>query len=184
VFGVRRPEDGLEAIKGSSTLSSSARITTTADAVRGAQVVVVATPWAATAAVLQEAGPLEGITLLDATNPLGPGFSLLHGPAGESGAEQVQALVPKAHVVKVFNTTGYDNMQDPVYDGAPTLMLYAGNDAGAKHHAHQLATDLGFDAVDAGALVRARQLEHQAVLWISLAYGGIGRNIAFRLVRR
>ena len=43
---------------------------------------------------------------------------------------------------------------------------------------------LGFDAVDAGPLVRSRELEHLAMLWISLAFGGLGRDIAFRLVRR
>ena len=43
--------------------------------------------------------------------------------------------------------------------------------------------------VDTGALIRARELEYLASLWIGLAYGAsgapaIGRNFAFRLVRR
>jgi len=87
-------------------------------------------------------------------------------------------------VVKAFNTTGYENMHDPVYDGVPSVMFYAGDDAGAKRQTAQLATDLGFDAVDAGALIRARELEHLAILWISMAIGGMGRDIAFRLMRR
>ena len=86
--------------------------------------------------------------------------------------------------MKVFNTTGFGNMADPAYDGQPTVMFYAGDDAPAKDVARQLAVDLGFDAVDAGGLERARQLEHLAALWIGLAYGGHGRDIAFRLVRR
>ena len=60
------------------------------------------------------------------------GFALDVGSNGESGAERVQALVPNAHVVKVFNTTGAENIRDPSYAGAATVMLYAGNDIGAK----------------------------------------------------
>ena len=48
---------------------------------------------------------------------------------------------------------------------------------------------LGFDPIDVGVLTRARELEHVAALWIALAYGAtgapaLGRNFAFRLVRR
>ena len=48
----------------------------------------------------------------------------------------------------------------------------------------EAATALGFDAIDAGPLVRARQLEQLAALWVSRAFGAHGRNFAFRLVRR
>ena len=96
----------------------------------------------------------------------------------------MQAKAPRARVVKALNTTGFENMREPRYDGAPTAMFVAGDDAAARATARALAADLGFDAIDAGPLVRARQLEHLAVLWISLAMGGMGRDFAFRLVRR
>ena len=38
--------------------------------------------------------------------------------------------------------------------------------------------------VDCGPLAQARLLEPMAALWISLAVGGMGRDIAFRLMRR
>jgi hypothetical protein len=41
-------------------------------------------------------------------------------------------MAPRARVVKVFNTTGFGNMGDPLYDGARTVMFHAGDDAGAK----------------------------------------------------
>ncbi|HEX7942354.1 MAG TPA: hypothetical protein VF488_11150, partial [Gemmatimonadaceae bacterium] len=83
-------------------------------------------------------GALDGIALFDATNPLDPGLTLDVGPHGESGAERVQALAAGAHVVKVFNTTGADNMANPDYDGAPATMFIAGDDAGAKEKASSL----------------------------------------------
>jgi predicted dinucleotide-binding enzyme len=192
-FGVRQPEKGAGAVKGGDALPARARVASPGEAVRGADAVLLATPWGAVRDALREvgadAGSLDGITLLDATNPLGAGFAMDTGSGGESAAERIQALVPNAHVVKVFNTTGFNNMRDPVYGGAPTVMFYAGDDARAKGVAREFAAALGFDPVDAGALVRARDLEHLASLWIALAYGAtgapaLGREIAFRLVRR
>jgi 8-hydroxy-5-deazaflavin:NADPH oxidoreductase len=87
--------------------------------------------------------------------------------------------------VKIFNSTGAGNMADPHYGGDRATMLYCGDDAEAKKVAAQLAADLGFEPVDAGALSAAYLLEHAAMLWIHLAYGaGLGRNIAFKLMKR
>ena len=192
-FGVRRADAGAAAVKGGQGLPPRASVVAPAEAVRDANVVILATPWGAVGDALREAGAdagaLDGRPLLDATNPLKAGFALDVGAGGESGAERVQALVPNAHVVKAFNTTGAENMRDPIYGGAATVMLYAGNDIGAKRVAHGLASTLGFDPVDAGVLSRARELEHLAALWIALANGAtgapaLGRQFAFRLVRR
>jgi predicted dinucleotide-binding enzyme len=188
-FGVRDPSRGASAVKGGGALPKSARVATLADAVREADTVVLATPWDAVRNSLSEAGSLDNVALLDATNPLKAGMQLDFGPNGESGAEQIQALVPNARVVKVFNTTGFNNMKEPAYDGAPTMMLYAGDDSRAKQTARDLAATIGFEPYDAGALTRAGELEHLASLWISLAYGAfgapaLGREFAFRLVRR
>jgi predicted dinucleotide-binding enzyme len=159
-----------------------------AEALRGAEVVLLASPWEAVPEALRAAGPLAGVVLIDATNPFGPGFTMQAGPRGESGGEQVQALVPRARVVKAFNSTGFANMADPLYEGASTVMPYAGDDASAKATVRRLVADLGFDPVDAGPLARSRQLEHLAMLWIALAMGigtaPLGRDIAFRIVRR
>jgi predicted dinucleotide-binding enzyme len=188
-FGVRDPSKGASAVKGGGALPGGAIVTTTGDAVRGADVVLLAAPWDAVRDLLRAAGTLDGVVLLDATNPLKAGMQLDFGPNGESGGEQVQALAPNARVVKIFNTTGFNNMNEPAYNGAATMMLYAGNELRAKQIAHDLATGIGFDAYDAGNLSRARELEYLASLWISLAYGAfgapaLGREFAFRLLRR
>ncbi len=183
-FGLRDVSKGAAAVKGGDALPARARVTTVRDAVRGADVLVLATPWAAVAAALRDADVPDGLIVIDATNPIGPGFKLDEGENSASGAERIQAMVPKARVVKAFNTTGFNNMAEPEYDGARTVMFYAGDDASAKQSVHTLIDAIGFEPIDAGALMRSRELEHLAMLWIGLAFGGMGRDFAFRVVRR
>lgn len=180
-FGVQNPSEKVK-----SGTPPDARVMSVADAAREAEIIVLAVPWAAVPSVARELQVTRRQVLVDVVNPLkmGPhGLSIDAGPHGESGAERLAAMVPDARVVKAFNTTGAENMADPVYDGAQTVMFFAGDDADAKAIVRSLVTDLGFDPVDAGPLSRSRELEHHALLWISLSQS-MGRNIAFRLVRR
>ncbi|MCZ7683025.1 MAG: hypothetical protein M5U28_31135 [Sandaracinaceae bacterium] len=74
---------------------------------------------------------------------------------------------------------------DPRYGELRAAMLVCGDDDEACAVALSFAKDLGFDALRAGKLDRARLLEPLAVLWIQLAMGlGHGRDIAFGLLRR
>jgi|SRR5687768_11458027 len=181
-FGTRDPAKG---VKGG--VPSATRLVSVGEAARSADVVILAVPWGVVPNAVRELALTAGQVLVDATNPIGQGangMSLDLGPNGESAAERIAAMASAARVVKAFNTTGANNMADPVYGGEPTVMLYAGDDPDAKATVRDLVAAIGFDPVDAGGLVRARQLEHVAFLWISLAYGGMGRNIAFKLARR
>jgi predicted dinucleotide-binding enzyme len=181
-FGVRDPAKG---VKGGAP--DGARLTSIPDAGRSADVIVLTVPWQAVPNVVRELRPTNGQVVVDAVNPLvsgAGGLALDVGPNGESGAERLAAMAPGVHVVKTFNTTGANNMADPVYGGEPTVMFYAGDNPEAKAAVHTLVAGIGFDAVDAGSLSRSRELEHLAFLWISLASGGMGRNIAFKLARR
>jgi hypothetical protein len=170
VYGVRDPSDPRHA-----ELSSAAVPGTAAE---GADVLVLTLPWGAVPDVLRELDA-AGKVVVDATNPIGS-----PDPAGRSGAERVAELAPGALAVKAFNTVGFETMADAAYPTGTPLMLVAGDDPGAKEIALGLASGLGFDAVDAGPLERARDLEHLAVLWIRLARGELGREIAFALLRR
>ena len=165
------------------TLGGQARALPVPQAVAAADAVVLATPWEGTQAAVTSAGDLAGKVLVDCTNPLGPGFSLTLGHA-TSGAEQVAAWAPGARVVKAFNTTGYGNMANPRYPEGPVTMFICGDDAEARQVVLGLAQDIGFEAIDCGPLARARLLEPLAALWISLAVGGLGVDVAFRLMRR
>jgi len=184
VFGVRNTQDP----KFASLLKeagNNARAASVAEAAKSAEVVVLATPWPAARDAIKSAGDLRGKVFLDCTNPLKSDLSGLETAAGISAAEQIATWASGARVVKIFNTTGSHNMENPRYPDGPITMLYCGDDTNAKKTAAQLATDLGFDPVDAGALTAARWLESFAMLWIHLAlHQKFGVNFAFRLVRR
>jgi 8-hydroxy-5-deazaflavin:NADPH oxidoreductase len=183
LFASRDPQSD-EMRKLLTRAGSAASAVTAEEAVRDAEVVLLATPWGAAQSVLAHCGDLAGKILLDATNPLGPGFALTHSGT-DSGGEQVQRWAPRARVVKVFNTTGYGNMEQPAYDGKPSVMFYAGDDAEAKAVAQRLSDDIGFETIDAGPLENARLLEAWAVLWIKMAMQyGHGRDFAFLKVTR
>ena len=150
-----------------------------------AEVVVLATPWPAVQDALRAAGDLAGKIVLDCTNPLQPALAgLTHGHT-TSGAEVVAAWAAGARVYKAFNQTGYENMAAPGYPTGRAVMFVAGDDPAGKTAVLGLATDLGFEAVDAGPLANARLLEPLALLWIQLAFRlGQGRDFAFGLLRR
>ena len=183
-FGVRKPSDS-ELTKLLAEAGKSASVGTIAEAVQFGEIVVLAVPWPAAQETIRKAGNLSGKILFDCTNPLKPDLSGLEIGHTTSAAEQVASWADGARVVKIFNTTGANNMENPRYPDGAATMLYCGDDVNAKSAAAQLATDLGFDAVDAGGLRIARLLEPYAMLWIHLAYGQkMGRDIAFRLIRR
>lgn len=155
-----------------------------AEVVARADAAILATPWAAVEEVLASVPDFGGRPLLDATNPIGPGLTLTHGHT-DSGGEAVQRWAPTARVVKVFHSTGMENMADPRYGDQASMMLAAGDDPDAVALAVGLASDLGFDAHAFGALASARLLEPMALVWIRLAMvHGHGRGFAFGLLRR
>jgi 8-hydroxy-5-deazaflavin:NADPH oxidoreductase len=183
MFGVREPSsDKVGQLLAES--GAKARAGTVAEAAAFGEVLVLATPWAGTEDALSNAGDLSGRIVLDCTNPLAADMSGLVG--GRSAAEQVASWAKGAKVVKIFNSTGFKNMDNPKYGDDRVTMFYCGDDAEAKKVAAGLAEGLGFEAVDAGPLSEARSLEYLALLWIHLAYGPakLGPGIAFKLIRR
>lgn len=183
-FGVRdatRP-DVQQLLRGCGSEVSAGSV---ADAARFGEVVVLATPFPATQAALESAGDLTGKIVIDCTNPLKPDLSGLAVGHDTSAAELVASQAKGARVVKCFNTTGANNMENPAYPNGKAVMFCCGDDPGANAAVMKLGADIGFEMIDAGKLEIARLLEPLAMLWIHLAYrGGLGREFAFRLMRR
>ncbi len=148
---------------------TGARATATnRDAVRDAELVVLAVPYSALPELLDElAGDLDGKIVVDATNPLRPDYQGL-AVEGTSAAEQVQARVKGARVVKAFNSALAARQTDPRVDGVQTDGFVAGDDGEAKAAVLELVRSIGFNPIDAGPLEVARALEALALLNIML----------------
>lgn len=139
-------------------------------AVLGADVVFLATPFAAQADVVTPlADALAGKVLVDCTNPVGPGLS--HGlNSTQSGTQALQALAPRAKVVKAFTIYGFENFENNVFPGynVKPLMMFCGADAEAKSVVADLIGQLGWEPVDVGGLEQALHLEHMTLLWVRM----------------
>jgi 8-hydroxy-5-deazaflavin:NADPH oxidoreductase len=139
-----------------------------AEAVNGAEIVVLALPHAAVDEVANELGPaLAGKVVVDASNPLNTTFTDLV-TVGTSSAEDLQRQLPDASVIKAFNTTFASRHGSPTEGDAPLDAFIAGDDADAKAKVGELASSLGYRVIDAGSLRMARSLEEMAFLNITL----------------
>jgi 8-hydroxy-5-deazaflavin:NADPH oxidoreductase len=157
-----------------------ARIGSVEEAIAGATIVILAVPYPAALQIAAQVVDWNDRILIDASNPIAPGFAGLSVGTTTSAAEQIAQRATHARVVKCFNVTGAENMADPRTGSAHVFMPAAGDDAGARASVVALATRMGFDAVDAGPLSAARYLEPFAMTWIHLAYArGQGRSWAF-----
>ncbi len=183
VFSSRNPSsDEMRQLIETAGANSSAA--TLAETVAVCDILLLATPWPATQAILAGAGSLVGKVLIDAVNPVLPSLTELAVGTTTSAGELVAEWAPGAKVVKAFNTIGVNVMANPHFgEAGDSALFYCGDDAGAKAIVHQLAKDLGFEPKDSGPLRVARALEPMALLWISLAMMG-GREMAFRFITR
>ena len=155
-----------------------------AEAAKWGEIIVFAVPFGAVSDAVKEVGSAaDGKILLDVTNALSSSGKLALG-FSTSGAEELQKRLPKAHVVKAFNTVFAAN-QSSGKIGRETLTLFvAADNTKAKQAVMQLGKDIGFEPVDAGPLKAARYLEPMAMLIISLGYDlGMGTSIGYKLVK-
>ncbi len=156
-------------------------------AVREAEVVFLATPWAANAQVVPPlAEALAGKVLVDCTNPVGPGLSHALG-SQQSGSQALQALAPQARVVKAFTIYGFENFEDNAYpgQGVKPAMLFCGDDAAAKQTVGALIAQLGWEPLDVGGLPQALHLEHMTLMWVRMVrVNGHSPHLVWAALRR
>jgi predicted dinucleotide-binding enzyme len=181
-----RAADG-ESVQRARARNAALQVADPAAAVAAAEVVFLATPYAANASVLPPlADALAGKVLVDCTNPVGPGLS--HGLQSQrSGSADVQALAPRARVVKAFTIYGFENLDDNRFPAANVkpAMMYCGDDAAAKGTVAQLIGQLGWEPLDVGGLVQALHLEHMTLLWIRMVrMGGQSPHLVWAALRR
>ena len=124
--------------------------------------------WASAPDVASDLGSqVDGVAVVDATNPLLPDYSAI-AVQERSGAEEVQRLLPGASVVKAINTVLASRIVDPVVDGVPLDGYVAGDDAAAKAKVTELLGSIGLRPLDVGPLSAAVTLERMAFMNITL----------------
>ena len=174
-----------EEVGGSAEASSEA-------AVRGCDVVVIATPHGAVFDAIDAAGgpsAFAGKVVVDINNPV-PGaydsdFTLKSYDDGPSLAEAIQRRLPEARVVKAFNTCQADLWKlDPLeVDGRRFAVPICGDDADAKAAVAELVEGMGGQVWDAGGVAAAGKIEAVAALTIQLLFEGRDHLTCFQLVQ-
>jgi predicted dinucleotide-binding enzyme len=152
------------------------------DAVRRSEVILLATPSTAAVEVAKSLGDTAGKVIIDAMN-----IVMGRGPVGYGNtADAILAHTQTRDVVKCFNTTGFNNMLNPVYGDTAIDAFVAGDSTRGKSLAMQLAKDAGFgECYDVGGNDKFTLMEQFAFFWINLAmFQGQGREIGFKLLRR
>lgn len=149
-----------------------------------AEIIILAVPFAAITDVARELQTAtQGKPVIDVTNALTPDMQLAIG-FSTSGAEELQKTLPRARVIKAFNTIFAQHMSRGSVAGQQLSVFAAGDDEAARKAVLELGKALGFDAIDAGPLKNARYLEALAYLNIQLGYVlGNGPDIGFKLIR-
>jgi len=173
------------------TTSSNERVTegTFAEAARFGDILVLATLGAGAQDAIKLAGldAFDGKVLIDATNPLEyhkDGPPTLFVGTTDSLGEQIQRLIPNAHVVKAFNTVGNAHMIHPQFPGGPPDMFLCGNDAGAKKIVSQICDAFGWGVADIGGIEGSRYLEAMCMTWVLYGVQTSSWNHAFKLLRK
>ena len=184
VLGARDPTDS-KVVALSRAIGMDAKAP--AQAAAAAEVVVLALPWTAAEGAVKALGSLKGKIVIDCMNPL----AMQNGKLGldrgfyTSGAEALATWIPDAGIVKTLNQVGAEMMADNGDLPYRPVMFMAGDDSAAKTTVSALLADLGFEALDAGDLTKARLLEPYGMVWINQALvQGKGRNWAFAAVNR
>ena len=142
------------------------------EAVNG-DIVILAVPHPALDEIVATRGAqLAGKIVVDITNPLDfETFDSLVVPADSSAAAVIATALPQSRVLKAFNTNFAATLASGTVGPVPTTVLIAGDDADAKALLAEIISADGLNAIDAGSLRRARELEAIGFLQLTLAAG-------------
>ena len=149
----------------------NASVTTDRKAVDGADMVLLAVPWTAAESVVKNLGDLAGKIIIDPTNPYkrtDDGYA--EHTVETSAGELIQGWLPKAHVVKAFNTLTFLTMADPANSGGPVTIPVVGNDDAAKARVMKLIESIGLQAIDLGPIRYAHEVEGMLIVWANARF--------------
>jgi 8-hydroxy-5-deazaflavin:NADPH oxidoreductase len=169
VFGSREP-DRVGPVAGDTT----AKVATVAEALAGADTVVLAQPGSVVGEFVRTNAPaLDGLLLIDATNNL--------GAPDTNAAAAVADHAPGARYARAFNTYGWEVLEHPVFDGTPADLVFSATEAD-RPHLEDLIRTLGFRPAYLGPN-QQNAVDALLPIWFGLAVGqDRGRHLGFRVL--
>jgi len=184
-IGSRDPEKLADFVGSAGERASSG---TFEEVAKFGDLVVLATLGGAAESAINMAGKsnFDGKVVIDATNPLdfSTGAPRLSVGFNDSLGEQVQRLLPKARVVKAFNTVGNAHFVKPDFPNGPPTMFIAGNDEESKRLVSQICEHFGWDVSDLGGIESSRYLEPMCMAWVAHGVHSKSWNHAFKLLKK
>ena len=167
IIGSRNPERAREV---AAELDADVQAASNLDAVRDAEVVLLAVPYAAHAPTLRDLREaLHHKLLIDITVPLKPPkVSRVSLPEGRSAALEARELLdPSTRVAATLHHVSAMHLADPAH-AIDCDVLVCADDADAMQRTLGLIADLGMQAFDAGPLQNAVALESLTPVLIHL----------------
>ncbi len=168
---------GHDVVYGARTLAASgpggAPVLPVAEALAGAEVVLLAVPGAAVAEVVSANGQaLAGTVIIDAANRIGE-------PTANS-RELIADVAPGAYYARAFNTLGWENFADPPAGAA----LFFAADPQARAATEELISAAGLEPAFVGDGGAAGIVDGVLRLWFALVQqSGGNRRLAFGVLR-
>lgn len=174
IYGVRDPEGKRAAVKFDDD-GVQVGFETIGTAIAKGEVIVVAIPGSAVAEMVAEHGhAMEGKIVIDASNNMqAPKMHAL---------DTIAEAAPGAKLFRAFNSLGWENFAQPIFDGLPADLFYCGVEAAeALAVVENLITDVGMRPVRVGGLEKVDIVEGVTRLWFALAQQR-GRHLAFKML--
>lgn len=142
------------------------------EALKDADVVVLAVPGQVVADVVTEHGAaLAGKTVIDAVNRIG-------APEFDSRAIIADAA-PQARYVRAFNSLGWENFADPM----PGTNMFFAADPDARATAEELIRAVGLEPAFLGDATATATVDGLLPLWFALVrQNGGNRRVALRII--
>ena len=142
------------------------------DALKDADVVVLAVPGQVVADVVTGHGAaLAGKTVIDAVNRIG-------APEFDSRA-MIADAAPQARYVRAFNSLGWENFADPM----PGTNMFFAADPDARATAEELIRAVGLEPAFLGDASATTTVDGLLPLWFALVqHNGGNRRVALRII--
>ncbi|MFN8576575.1 MAG: NAD(P)-binding domain-containing protein [Candidatus Sericytochromatia bacterium] len=179
IIGARNFDD--EKVKRLLDFNKNISVESISNAVKMSDVIIIAAVPQAVREICSNLGDVKDKIIIDAMNSV-----RVKPEPFENTTEALKNWTNCENIVKCFNTTGAENMENPNYGNTKIDMFIAGNSLKGKEIASKLGTDIGFEkCYDFGGDDKFQLMEYFALSWINLAImQKNGRDIAFKILHR